>query len=98
MSEKEGEKQLFKYYLDKHAEYHHSRPEFLYRTNRWRFATLMRRPLAFSPWYTFNGWVWKGGLLFVAHYILFVKSPYTKHWNREGYYYETQHKTSRPEY
>jgi hypothetical protein len=86
------EKKLFKYYLDKNKEYHGSRPQFDYRINRWRFNTFVRRPMALVPWSIFSGWIMKGAYLYIAYYILFKSTPFVKHWNREGYEYEREHK------
>src|SRR5690348_16656450 len=90
----EGRK-LFKYYLEKHENHYNTRPQFIYRTHRFKFNTFLRRPLSFfSPWYSFNGWVFKGGLAYLAWYYLLQRKPHTPHWNRQGYHYETKHKTA----
>ncbi len=87
-------KKLFKFYLDKSEKHYNTRPEFLYRTNRAKYGTAIMRPLSFfAPFYSGQGWVLKGAVVYFAYYWLFKRQPYTKHWNREGYVYESHHKT-----
>jgi hypothetical protein len=89
----EGHK-LFKFYLDSYEKHHNTRPEFLYRINRNKFQTMIMKPVSwFAPWYSSQGWIMKGALLYFVYYWTFKKQPYTKHWNREGYVYEEEHKT-----
>jgi len=89
------EKKLFKYYLREAKTAYEKRPDFFYRTNRWRLETIMRRPMTFAPWYFGNGWIMKGAMLYLAYYYLIKSTPYAKHWNRVGYEYETHHKTNK---
>jgi hypothetical protein len=87
-------KKLFKFYLDQYEQKHNTRPEFLYRMNRNRFNTAIMRPISwYAPWYNGQGWIAKGAVVYFLFYWLIKKQPYTKHWNREGYFYEKQHKT-----
>ena len=86
-------RQLFKFHLDQYENKHNTRPEFLYRMNRSRFNTSIMRPVALAPWYIGQGWIVKGAVAYFIYYWLFVRQPYTKHWNRQGYYYEEHHKT-----
>jgi hypothetical protein len=90
------EKKLFKYYLDKNREYHANRPQFDYRINRWKFNSQFRRPFAIIPWHFFSGWVGKGACLYIAYFFLFKRQPFIKHWNRQGYEYEKEHKAEPP--
>ena len=92
------ERKLFKFYLNEAKIKYEKTPDFFYRTNRWRMETNMRRPLGFAPWYTTNGWFFRGALLYLAYHYLIKDQPIRKNWNREGYEYETHHKTSRHAY
>jgi hypothetical protein len=87
------EKKLFKYYLEKKKAYHASRPQFDYRVNRCKFNTHFRVPYSLIPWNMYSGWVMKGAYIYIAYYYLLKRQPFIKHWNREGYEYEKQHKT-----
>lgn len=69
MNETENKK-LFKHYLTEYKNYNQERPQFLYRIERWRFNTILRRPFHIAPWYTFNGWLLKGCIAYLAYYFL----------------------------
>ncbi len=89
----EGNK-LFKFHLDSYEKQHNTRPEFLYRIHRNKFQTMVMKPFSwFAPWYASQGWVMKGALVYFVYYWTIKKTPYTLHWNREGYFYEQEHKT-----
>jgi hypothetical protein len=86
-------KQLFKYHLDLKEKAHNTRPQFIFRSHRLKFDTKVLKPISFfAPWYSTSGWFMKGAAVYFAYYWLFKKTPYTKHWNREGYEYEVTHK------
>jgi hypothetical protein len=87
-------RKLFKFQLDKMEKDYNTRSEFLYRLNRSKFDTSIMRPYSFfAPFYHANGWILKGFLLYATYYYLFKSKPYSQHWNREGYIYESTHKT-----
>jgi len=87
-------KKLFKFHLDVNENYYNTRPEYLYRMNRFKYNTAIMKPLSFfAPAYNAQGWILKGALVYFAYYWMFKREPYTKHWNREGYIYESAHKT-----
>lgn len=86
---------LFKHYLDIVEKRHNEKPLFLYRINRWRFNTLLRKPLTIAPYYIGHGWLTKGAFVYFVYYWTLKRNPELMHLNREGYYYEPQHKTTK---
>ena len=83
---------LFKHYLEDSQKYHANRPEFDYRLNRWKFNTYLRNPCAIVPRNMFMGWSLRGSLVYLIYYYLIKQKPLVKHWNRQGYQYEKEHK------
>lgn len=74
---------------------YNTRPQFIYRLNRFRYDTFLRIPhnISLRPWT--GGWVLKGIMAYSVFYLLLRRTPTVPYLNREGYYnYDYGHHTS----